>query len=102
MKPVRTGKRIWTGMILKVDRFGNLITNFHIDEFGGFRTNRFALQVGSEVVTRLAGTFGDLQAGEVAAIVGSSGFIEVVVNRQSAAKRLGCEAGAPAELTVYS
>src|SRR5436190_23285937 len=25
-KPVRTGKRVWTGAILKVDRFGNLIT----------------------------------------------------------------------------
>ncbi len=31
--PARSGKRVWAGTILKIDRFGNLITNFHIGEF---------------------------------------------------------------------
>ena len=32
-KPQRTGKRTWTGRILKIDRFGNIVTNFHSDDF---------------------------------------------------------------------
>ena len=32
-EPQRTSKRQWSGTVLHIDRFGNLITNFHIDEF---------------------------------------------------------------------
>jgi len=34
-------------------------------------------------------------------MVGSSGYLEVISNRASAAKMLGCAVGAPAELTLY-
>jgi len=34
-KPQRTGKRTWTGRILRIDRFGNIVTNFHESEFPG-------------------------------------------------------------------
>ncbi|MCP5109892.1 MAG: SAM-dependent chlorinase/fluorinase, partial [bacterium] len=40
-KPVRTGKRYWTGAVLKVDHFGNLITNFRLDEFPELRLRPF-------------------------------------------------------------
>lgn len=101
LKPQRTSKRVWSGTILKVDRFGNMITNFHIDEFDALRTRPFELHVGVEIATRLAGTFGELKSGELALIAGSSGYLEVAVNQGSAAKRLGCEAGASVELTVW-
>ncbi len=32
-RPERTGKRAWTGSVLKIDRFGNLITNFPAGDF---------------------------------------------------------------------
>src|SRR5581483_12238013 len=32
-KPTRAGKRTWSGRVLKIDRFGNVITNFHVDDF---------------------------------------------------------------------
>ncbi len=32
-KPQRTGKRTWTGRILRIDRFGNIVTNFHLSDF---------------------------------------------------------------------
>src|SRR5689334_23263200 len=31
-RPNQTGKNAWSGSVLKVDRFGNLITNLHVDE----------------------------------------------------------------------
>jgi hypothetical protein len=98
--PRRTGKRVWTGLVLHVDGFGNLVTNFRIDEFPDVRTRPFELNVGLDKLSRLAVNFAEAQPGELVVIVGSSGYIEVVANRASAAKRLGCGAGAPVELVL--
>jgi S-adenosylmethionine hydrolase len=100
-KPVRSGKRFWTGSVLKIDRFGNIITNFHISEFPTVKTRPFVLAIGAEKVTETAATFTDCPLGELRLIEGSSGYLEVVAYQASAAKRLGCGVGAPAELTVY-
>jgi S-adenosyl-L-methionine hydrolase (adenosine-forming) len=100
-KPSRTGKRSWTGQILKVDRFGNLITNFHVDDFPDIRTRAFGMNVGLRTVGRLALTFTECDPGELFVVVGSSGYLEVATNQGSAAKMLGCGAGSPAELVFF-
>jgi S-adenosylmethionine hydrolase len=100
-KPQRTARRLWCGSILHVDRFGNLITNFHVNEFSDVRTRPFQFIVGPRTITRLALTFADSEPGEACVIEGSSGFLEVAVNQASAAKVLGCGAGAPVELTLF-
>ncbi len=100
-KPVRTGKRAWTGSVLKVDRFGNLITNLHIKEFPDVRSRRFGLNIGLQTVTRLALTFGECAPGELFVVEGSSGYLEVACNQASAAKALGCGTGSPVELMLY-
>lgn len=99
--PVHTGKHTWTGSILKVDHFGNLITNFHIDEFSQARIRPFEMIAGLKTISRLALTFTECAPGEVFAVVGSSGYLEVACNQGSAAKALGCGAGSPVELTIY-
>jgi len=100
-KPNRTGKRTWTGTVLKVDRFGNLITNLHIDEFSQITARPFDLNIGLDKINRLALTFTECDPGEAFVIVGSSGYIEVAINQGSAAKALGCGAGSPVELALY-
>jgi S-adenosylmethionine hydrolase len=100
-KPQRTAKRVWTGTILHADRFGNLITNFHIEEFPDVRTRPFQMVVGLQTISRLALSYADSDPGEAFVIVGSSGFIEVACNQASAAKVLGCGVGAPVELTLF-
>ncbi len=99
-RPVRTGKRFWSGTILKVDRFGNLITNFHIGEFPVVETRPFEAAVGAERVRRFVRTFAECPAGELALMEGSSGFLEIAANQGSAAKRTGCGVGAPVELML--
>src|SRR5580693_4007821 len=32
-KPRRSGERTWSGSVLKIDRFGNVVTNFHVRDF---------------------------------------------------------------------
>ena len=44
----------WTGAVLKVDHFGNLITNFRPVEFPQVNAGRFEMAVGTERVSRLA------------------------------------------------
>jgi S-adenosylmethionine hydrolase len=100
-QPTHTGKRIWTGTVLKIDRFGNLITNLHIDQFSNLETRPFQLLAGIHPITRLALTFTECPPGELFVLVGSSGYLEVAVNQGSAAKALGCGAGSPVELTLY-
>lgn len=98
--PHRLSKRAWTGTILKVDRFGNLITNLHIDEFPDMAGRPVEFTVGMEKIYLLSKTYADSAAGTVVLVVGSSGYLEVAVNQASAARKLGCGAGAPVELTL--
>ncbi len=100
-EPAHTGKQVWTGAILKIDHFGNLATNFHIDDFPSVRTHAFALKVGLQIVTRLALTFSECAPGELFVVVGSSGYLEVAASQGSAAKALGCGPGSPVELTLH-
>jgi S-adenosylmethionine hydrolase len=89
------------GMILQVDRFGNLITNFHIDRFSGIKTQPFELRIAGEKIRRLALTYSETEIGEVFVIVGSSGYLEIAANQENAAKKLGCGSGTPVELKLY-
>lgn len=99
--PVRTAKRAWTGVILKVDHFGNLITNFQATEFPRVAERPFSLQVGLERVTCMVRTYAEAGLGELFLIEGSSGYFEVSQNQASAARRLGCGVGSPVELSIY-
>lgn len=99
--PEQTNKRTWTGTILKVDHFGNLITNFKAEDFARIRTSPFEASVGFETIRRLALHYAECPPGEPFLIEGSSGYFEVSVNQASAARQLGCSAGAPVELNIW-
>lgn len=100
-KPVRTGKRIWTGAVLKIDRFGNLITNFLFSEFAAIEQRPFQMSIGPRIINRFCRTFAEGGFGELMVVEGSSGYLEVAANQGSAAKIIGCAVGTQAELTVW-
>lgn len=99
-KPVHTAENKWSGVILKVDRFGNLITNLHIGRLSDLRSRAFEMRVGLQSIRRLALTYAETDIGEVFVIVGSSGYLEIAANQASAASLLGCGAGAPVVLEI--
>ena len=99
--PERTNKRTWTGAVLKVDRFGNLITNFRVSEFERIEEHPFELVIGFEKLQSLKSSYAESSFGEPFVIEGSSGYLEVAVNQGNAARQLGCAAGAPVELTIW-
>ena len=89
------------GVVLKVDSFGNLITNFKSEDLpeGTLEKGEIKLQVGSHAVSKLVPTFANGNAGETVAYVGSSGLVEIGVNKGSASKTLGIGRGTPVWLT---
>jgi S-adenosylmethionine hydrolase len=101
LKPQRTGKRTWAGEILHIDRFGNLVTNFHASDFPDLETRNVSLSIGPQQVTMVARNYAECASGELFLIVGSTGYVEVSLNRASAARAIACETGAPAELMVW-
>jgi S-adenosylmethionine hydrolase len=99
-KPQRAGKRTWVGQILKIDHFGNIITNFHVEDFPGLEQQSVTFSVGPYPVAVIARNYAETGQGEVFAIVGSSGYYEISVGQASAAKRIGCVVGGPVELLI--
>jgi len=100
-KPAQTGPKTWSGTILKVDRFGNLITNFPSETWQRLMTEPFEVKVGSRLLlSRMASNYAEMPADEVFVIAGSAGFLEVSVNRGSAAKEVGAASGDTLELRL--
>ncbi len=89
------------GVVLRVDGFGNLITNMRADDLSpeSLEKGELKLQVGSHPVTRLVPTFASGKAGEPVAYMGSSGYVEIAVNKGSASKTMGIGRGTPVLLT---
>ena len=84
------------GVILRADNFGNLMTNVTADDLPEAARKPGALQlaVAGKPVKGLVETFANGAANEPVALIGSSGFIEIAVNKGSAAKALGAARGA--------
>jgi S-adenosylmethionine hydrolase len=97
----RTGKHTWVGRILKIDRFGNVITSFRADEFPNLELRDFSLLAGGHEVEVLVRHYAEAPPGELVAIVGSGGYLEVSVNQGSASRQLGCQTGAAVELKLW-
>lgn len=75
------------------DGFGNLVTSVAAAELAGVRAVRVADR---EVALRA--TYADVGQGELVALVGSFGLLEIAENRGSAARTLGTGRGAAVEL----
>ena len=87
------------GVVLLVDRFGNLVTNIDrrtYERFSAAGPVRIAVQ--GAPVARLVGTYAEIGAGEVCALFGSTDHLEVAAHADSAAARLGAERGASVEV----
>lgn len=88
----------WTGRILSVDRFGNLITNFQSSSFSFVQSGSFEIEIAGQCVTNYAATFGEVRGRDIFVYLGSSGYIEIGVNQGSAASGLHGTPGQPVTL----
>jgi S-adenosylmethionine hydrolase len=83
------------GAVLRIDRFGNLVTNIDRKSFEKFsRGGGVHIHAGGATVGRLVPTYAEIQAGEVCALFGSTDHLELAANGGSAADALGLPRGA--------
>ena len=88
-----------SGVVLRIDRFGNLVTN--IDRRAveaAARAGTMEVSAGGHTVGRLVATYSDIQPGEVCALFGSTDHLELAANSESAADRLQLARGAAVEV----
>jgi hypothetical protein len=79
------------GVVLKVDRFGNLVTNFPVADL----EERLRLVISNVRIETLRTSYAGAARGEIFAIAGSSGYLEISMNQASAAEALGARRGTP-------
>jgi S-adenosylmethionine hydrolase len=87
LEPIELEPGVWRGKVLSVDRFGNLITNFKAAR------GSFSPTIGDSEITEFRQTFGEAAEGLVFAYPGSSGYLEVGMNRRSTAALLRAAPG---------
>lgn len=76
-----------TGVVLYPDSFGNLVTNIP----GDMIRPDSAVYVGPHRIGPVRASYGEVERGELLAIIGSSGLLEISVNRGSAREVLDKE-----------
>lgn len=102
-RPLKVNDSLLKGTVLRADRFGTLTTNLTPDdvpELFGKTPPAFRLVVGKKEVTRLAASYEQESTGEVFAILGSSGYLEISVNQGDAAAAVGVGGGAEVALIL--
>ncbi len=99
-RPAVSGTEL-SGEVVRVDRFGNLITNIDRRSFEQFAGGgSIAVVVGSREIPRLVATYADAPAGELCALFGSTDHLEVAVNAGDAAATLKLARGAAAKVRL--
>jgi len=95
--PQWLGEGTLAGEVLHVDRFGNLITNINHQDLAEIRSKRswtqLSLKMGDIEIKGLRSFFGEGEKGRLAAIIGSSGHLEVFANQGNASLLSGKKRG---------
>src|SRR4029077_7911118 len=95
-KPKSVDGSTLRGVVLKVDRFGNLVTNITPQDapmLFGVDPAPFTISVGQHEITEIHSNYSEGAPGEVFAILGSMGYLEIASGRGSAAKIIGSGKG---------
>jgi S-adenosylmethionine hydrolase len=102
-RPKATEANVWKGLVLKTDKFGNLITNItpkDIPQIFDGSANAFKITVGKAEITKLCTNYAEGAAGEIFAILGSTGFLEISTNKGAASRMAGADKGSEVTVSV--
>lgn len=98
---VRREHDLLVGEVIRVDHFGNLITNITVEELREFLSSEGPIvTIGDLALKGIRTAYSDVSSGEPLALIGSSNLLEIAVNRGSAVEKLGDECGIGAKVIV--
>jgi S-adenosylmethionine hydrolase len=101
-RPEQIAPNQWRGTVLKVDRFGNVITNFASKDLPQLRTGQFRMAIGTASISDLSDHYSGFTDSSPFVIRGSSGRLEISVREKSASLLLVCKPGDPVFLEILS
>jgi len=93
--PRRRGLTV-SGCIVHIDHFGNLLTSLPA-QLAATAAGRVRIRFGRQTA-RVVSSYGEGRRGELLALAGSSGYLELAIRDGSAAKRFRARRGAPITL----
>ena len=102
-RPKPVDARTMRGVVLKVDRFGNLITNITPQDVPMLFQQSppaFKIVVGKREIGEIKSTYSEGEPGEIFAILGSMGYVEISTNRGSAAQAIGVGKGTDVSIVL--
>jgi S-adenosyl-L-methionine hydrolase (adenosine-forming) len=102
-KPKPSDGKTLRGVVLKVDRFGNLVTNITAEDaptLFAAQPAAFKILVGKREITEMHTNYAEGAPGEVFVIAGSMGYLEIAANRAAAAQILGAGKGTDVNLIL--
>lgn len=91
------------GAIIKVDKFGNLITNLRLEDapvLSGSGPSTFQMAIGTQQIPKLLTSYSQGAPNELFCILGSMGYLEIATNRGSAARLCNANRGTEFTLTI--
>jgi S-adenosylmethionine hydrolase len=98
------GESLIKGVVVHVDRFGNLITNISREEFDAAREKvpgqSCKILITKQEITGLKEYYAEAKPGELIALFGSTNLLEIAQNQGSAAKTLGAGRGTEAGILL--
>lgn len=85
------------GSVIHIDHFGNLTTNIHQRDLAGLTTDPTSIQIfhKQQQVTGLASTYATAADGQILALIGSRGYLELAAVNGNAAQVLAAEVDDP-------
>ena len=102
-KPKPADGKLLRGVVLKVDRFGNLVTNITPQDAPMLfeaEPPAFKITVGKYEVTEMKTSYAQGAPGQVFGILGSMGYLEIAANRGSAAQIAAAGKGSDVNLVL--
>lgn len=102
-KPKAVDGSTLRGVVLKADRFGNLVTNITPQDAPALFAAvpvQFKIRVGKQEITEIHSNYSEGAPGEVFGILGSMGYLEIAADRGSAAKIIGAGKGSEVILSL--
>ncbi|HUE97963.1 MAG TPA: SAM hydroxide adenosyltransferase, partial [Anaerolineales bacterium] len=93
-KPEKTNDG-WHGEVTLIDHFGNIGSNIRVENLGPAMENKenIMVRLNGVDIKGMVNTFGERPAGELIALIGSTGNLGVSIVNGNAAQRLGTKIG---------
>jgi S-adenosyl-L-methionine hydrolase (adenosine-forming) len=89
-RQVKATKKQMVGNVIRVDHYGNLITNIERELFYSLKGNNdFSVSFGIERVHKIHENYSDAEPGDCFVIFNSQGFMEIGINNGNASELLG-------------